>query len=96
MIRPFSVERGVELSVLVVENLMAGGSRPSDSWPSIRRSLPGGAQPYFPSTISTSVPQTPTAIASTSAEPSRVSGSATSSSRAVPGLFGSTVIAFMW
>ena len=70
-------------------------TRPRDSWPSTRRVLPGGAQPYFPSTISTSVPQTPTAMASTSTEPSRASGSAMSSSRAVPGFFGSTVIAFI-
>src|SRR5262249_57827275 len=54
-----------------------------------------GAQPYLPSTISTSVPQTPTAIASTSTEPLRASGSCTSSSRALSGFFGSTVIAFI-
>ena len=69
-------------------------TRPSDSWPSTSRVLPGGAQPYLPSAISTSVPQTPTATASTRTEPSRTSGSGTSSNRAVPGLPGSTVIAF--
>jgi hypothetical protein len=76
---------------------LAPGSktRPRDSWPSTRRALPGGAQPYFPSAISTSVPQTPTAIASTRTDPSRASGSGTSSRRAVPALFGCTVIAFM-
>ena len=70
-------------------------TRPSDSWPSTRRGWPGGAQPYLPSAISTSVPQTPTATASTRTEPSRTSGSGTSSKRAVPGFPGSTVIAFM-
>ena len=55
-------------------------TRPRDSWPSTRRVLPRGAQPYLPSAISTSVPQTPTAMASTSTEPSRASGSGTSSS----------------
>jgi len=35
-------------------------TRPRDSWPSTSRVLPGGAQPYLPSTISASVPQTPT------------------------------------
>ena len=38
----------------------------------------------MPSTISTSVPQTPTATASTSTDPSRRSGSGISSSRALP------------
>ena len=50
-------------------------TRPSDSCPSTRRSEPLGAQPYLPSTISTSVPQTPTAIASTRTDPSRAAGS---------------------
>src|SRR5918995_3484847 len=71
-------------------------TRPSDSWPRTRRVLPGGAVPYLPSTISTSVPHTPTATASTSTEPPRASGSGTSSSLAVPGLPGSTVMAFTW
>ena len=44
-----------------------------------RRSRPGGAQPYAPATISTSVPQTPTAIASTRIDPVLSSGSGTSS-----------------
>src|SRR5262245_893595 len=70
-------------------------TRPRDSWPSTRRVFPRGAQPYLPSTISTSVPQTPTAIASTSTDPSRASGSGTSSKRAVPRVSGSTVIALM-
>ena len=70
-------------------------TRPSDSCPSTRCVLPRGAVPYLPSTISTSVPQTPTATASTSTEPSRVSGSDTSSRRALPDFPGSTVIAFM-
>ena len=50
-------------------------TRPSDSWPSTRRVLPGGAQPYLPSAISISVPQTPAATASTNTEPFRMSGS---------------------
>src|SRR5262245_53509868 len=70
-------------------------TRPSDSWPRTRRVSPGGAQPYLPVTISTSVPQTPTAIASTSTEPLRRSGSETSSNCAEPGFWGSTVIAFI-
>src|SRR5512140_249715 len=70
-------------------------TRPRDSCPSTRRALPGGAQPYFPSAISTSVPQTPTAIASTSTDPSCGLGSGTSSRRALPALSGSTVMAFM-
>ena len=80
-----------------LKELLGPGSmtRPRDSCPSTRRVFPGGAQPYFPSTISTSVPQTPTATASTRTEPSRTSGSGKSSYRAVPGFLGSTVIAFM-
>src|SRR5262245_56168264 len=70
-------------------------TRPRDSWPRTRRVLPGGDQPYLPETISTSVPQTPTAIASTSTEPFRRSGSETFSSCAAPAFPGSTVIAFM-
>src|SRR3954471_6384232 len=69
-------------------------TRPRDSCPSTRRALPGGAQPYFPSTISTSVPHTPTAMACTTTDPPRVSGSGMSSRCAVSGLCGSTVIAF--
>src|SRR5215510_12340940 len=61
----------------------------------MRRDAPGGAQPYFPVTISTSVPQTPTAMACTSTQPFRRSGSATFSSCAEPAFFGSTVIAFI-
>ena len=49
----------------------------------------------LPSTISTSVPQTPTAIASTKTRASLTSGSGKSSYRAVPAFFGSTVIAFI-
>src|SRR5215203_7010071 len=45
--------------------------------------------------ISTSVPQTPTATASTSTDPSRTAGSGMSSRHALPGLCGSTVMAFM-
>ena len=66
---------------------------PSDSCPRIRRSRPGGAHPYSPVAISTSVPQTPTAIASTSTEPSSSDGSGTSSSRADPDVPGTTVTA---
>ena len=69
-------------------------TRPSDSWPSTSRALPGGAQPYLPSTISTSVPHTPTAIASTSMDPSRGSGSGMSSRLELPGVCGWTVMAF--
>src|SRR5262245_16458837 len=80
-----------------VNPLFGPGSstRPSDSWPRTRRVSPGGAQPYLPVTISTSVPQTPTAIASTSTEPLRRSGSGTFSSCAEPDFLGSTVIAFI-
>ena len=70
-------------------------TRPSDSWPSTSRALPGGAQPYLPSTISTSVPHTPTAIASTSTDPSRASGSGMSSRLELPGVSGWTVMAFI-
>src|SRR5262249_25085153 len=70
-------------------------TRPSDSWPRTRRVAPGGAHPYLPSAISTSVPQTPTATASTRTDPSRASGSAMSSSRTDPGFPGSTVTAFI-
>src|SRR5215204_4012204 len=45
--------------------------------------------------ISTSVPQTPTATASTRTDPSRRSGSGMSSRQALPGLCGSTVMAFI-
>jgi hypothetical protein len=55
----------------------------------------GGAQPYFPCKVSTSVPQTPAAITSTNAEPSFVPGSGISTSLAVHVFLGSTVIAFM-
>src|SRR2546422_7630053 len=77
--------------------LLGPGSstRPSDSWPSTRRDSPGGAQSYLPVAISTSVPQTPTAMPSTSTEPVRRSGSETFSSCAEPAFFGSTVIAFI-
>ena len=90
--RTIPTTRSPTLSELVGPGSM---TRPSDSCPSTRRDWPGGAQPYLPSTISTSVPHTPTAIASTRTDPSRMSGSGTSSRRAVPGLSGSTVMAFM-
>ena len=70
-------------------------TRPMDSWPSMRRVIPGGAQPYFPAAISRSVPHTAAATASTRIEPSRSSGSGNSSNRTVPGFPGSTVIAFI-
>src|SRR5262249_9642117 len=77
--------------------LLGPGSwtRPKDSCPSTSRVLPGGGQPYLPSTISISVPQTPTATPSTTIDPSRGSGSGTSSYRALPDFNGSTVIAFI-
>jgi hypothetical protein len=59
------------------------------------RSSPGGAHPYSPPTISTSVPQMPTARASTTTEPSWASGSATLSSLADPAVAGTTVTANM-
>src|SRR6266511_1524838 len=68
-------------------------TRPRDSWPSTRRSRPGGAQPYLPPVISRSVPQTPSASACTSTAPAAGSGSGRSSSRALPCLPGTTVIA---
>src|SRR5688572_776651 len=61
-------------------------TRPSDSCPSTNRVLPGGAHPYLPSIISTSVPQTPTATASTITDPSRTSGAGMSSRRTLSGL----------
>ena len=70
-------------------------TRPSDSWPRISRSRPGGAQPYAPEAISTSVPQMPTATASTRIDPVLSSGSGTSSYRTDPATPGSTVTAFM-
>src|SRR5918995_223263 len=71
--------------------LGASRTRPRDSWPRMRRSFPGGAQP--PPTISTSVPHTPTASVPTSTLPSRRSGSGTCSNLADPGWPGSTVSA---
>src|SRR6266545_4661641 len=68
-------------------------TRPRDSWPSTRRSRPGGAQPYSPPMISRSVLQTPSASASTSTAPASSGGSGTSSSRALPCWPGTTVIA---
>src|SRR3954471_918699 len=56
----------------------ASRTRPSDSWPRMSRSSPGGAQPYSPPTISMSVPQMPRATPSSSSSPSRGSGSGTS------------------
>src|SRR3954447_10333989 len=70
----------------------ASRTRPRDSWPRTSRSLPGGAQPYSPPAISLSVPQTPTAMPSTSRSPSAGVGSGTSvTSRepAVSGIVGS-------
>ena len=69
-------------------------TRPSDSWPRTSRSRPGGAQPYAPEAISTSVPQMPTATASTRIDPERSSGSGTSSYRAESATPGWTVTAF--
>src|SRR5262249_54777165 len=65
------------------------------SCPRTSRVFPGGAQPYLPSAISLSVPQTPTATASTRTDPLRGSGSAICSSRTERGLPGSTVRAFI-
>ena len=71
----------------------ACSTRPSDSWPRIRRSRPGGAQPYRPETISTSVPQIPIARVRTRTGPSPESNSGTSSSWAEPAVPGRTVSA---
>ena len=73
----------------------ASTTRPSDSWPRTSRSRPGGAQPYAPEAISTSVPQMPTATASTRIDPVLSSGSGTSSKRTDPATPGLTVTAFM-
>src|SRR5262245_35699835 len=70
-------------------------TRPSDSCPNTSRSLPGAAQPYLPSAISASVPQTPTAIASTRTDPSSILGSASSDTLMLSAFNGSTVIAFI-
>src|SRR3954451_11992000 len=69
----------------------ASRTRPSDSWPRISRSSPGGAQPYSPPTISMSVPHTPSATPSTSSSPSRGSGSGTSRTSAEFACSGITV-----
>ena len=61
----------------------------------MRRSRPGGAQPYAPEMISASVPHTPTASVSTSTGPSASGGSSTSSRRAEPAWSGITVSAFI-
>src|SRR4051794_31482488 len=73
----------------------ASRTRPSDSWPRISRSSPGGAQPYSPETISMSVPHTPSATPSTSSSPSRGSGSGTSRTSAEFAFSGTTVSARM-
>src|SRR4051812_7786296 len=77
------------------ESAGASRTRPSDSWPRISRSSPGGAQAYSPRMISPSVPQIPSASPSASTEPWLGSGSGTSSSRAEPAWRGTTVIARM-
>src|ERR1044071_6560157 len=71
----------------------ACSTMPSDSWPRTRRSRPGGGQPYFPSMISMSVPQTPTARVRTRTVPSAAGGSGTSSRRAESATPGRTVSA---
>ena len=73
----------------------ASRTRPSDSWPRISRSEPGGAQPYSPSMISRSVPQTPSAMPSTSRSPGPGSGSGMSTTAAEPACSGITVSARM-
>ncbi len=59
------------------------------------RSEPGGAQPYSPSMISRSVPQTPSAMPSTSSSPGPGSGSGMSTTAAEPACSGITVSARM-
>src|ERR1700722_5924055 len=78
-----------------IDNPLGPGSttRPIDSWPRINRSRPGGAQPYAPEVISTSVPHTPPARASTITEPEAGSGSGTSSNLAEAAWPGTTVTA---
>ena len=68
----------------------ASTTSPSDSWPRIRRSAPGGAVPYSPRTISMSVPHTPMASVRTSTDPAETGGSGTSSSRAERAMRGCT------
>src|SRR6266850_4732829 len=68
-------------------------TRPSDSWPSTRRSRPGTASPYRPSICSRSVPHTPTARARTRMEPCACGGSAMSSRSWEPGFPGLRVTA---
>src|SRR4051812_25603288 len=76
------------------ENPDSGGAavtRPAASCPRISDVRPGGDQPYSPATISTSVPQMPTAMVSTRTDPSDSAGSSTSSSAALLGWPGTTL-----
>src|ERR1700728_2043377 len=71
----------------------ASSTAPSDSWPRMSRSCPGGATPYRPATISRSVAQTPSAIVRTSTLPSDSGGAETSSNLAELGVPGRSVSA---
>src|SRR5215469_3195941 len=73
----------------------ASTTTPSDSWPRINRSWPGGAEPYSPARMSRSVPQTPSASVLTSTAPSAGGGSATSWTFAEPAAPGVVVNASM-
>jgi hypothetical protein len=72
-------------------SVRASSTRPSDSCPITSRSCPGGAQPYRPATMSTSVPQTPMAMVSIGSPPWAKGGKGTSSSRTEPDTPGVTV-----
>src|SRR4051812_3025938 len=69
----------------------AAVTRPAASCPRISDVRPGGGQPYSPATISTSVPQIPTAVVSTSTPPSDSAGSSTDSRAALLGSPGTTL-----
>src|SRR6516164_8822038 len=73
----------------------AATTSPTDSCPMIRRSSPGGAQPYSPLMISRSVPHTPIACVRTRTGPSCSGGSGMSARATEPGAPGTTVIARM-
>ena len=71
----------------------ASATRPSDSCPMMRRSWPGGADPYSPLIISRSVPQMPIACVWTRIGPSSCGGSGMSVSATEPCCPGMTVTA---
>src|ERR1700691_1102371 len=71
----------------------ASPTRPSDSCPMMRRSFPGGGDPYSPLMISRSVPQIPIACVCTTIGPSSAGGSGMSVSATESCCPGMTVMA---